>query len=245
LTQYGPIAVMWFDTPERIAKKQSQELLDLIHELQPDCIVNARVGHRLGDYAVSEQKIPASGDVQPWETCMTLNRHWGYKKDDDDWKPTVTLIRNMVDITSKGGNFLLNVGPTGEGIIPTPSIERLAEVGAWMKVNGEAIYGTTASPFAARLAWGRATQKATKDGAKVYLHVFDWPANGSLAVPNIGKVESATLLADGRQLPVNTDGGRVDITVPAASPDKISSTIVLKVKGPVQTASSDSEKSGK
>src|SRR6185295_11318830 len=95
LTQYGPIAVMWFDTPEKISKKQSEELFALIRKLQPDCIVNARVGNRLGDYAVQEQKIPETGDVQPWETCMTLNGHWGYKKDDSNWKPTQQLVTNL------------------------------------------------------------------------------------------------------------------------------------------------------
>lgn len=236
LTQYGPIAVMWFDTPERISKAQSEELLALIRKLQPECIVNARIGSRLGDYAVSEQKIPDSGDTQPWETCMTLNKHWGYKKGDEDWKPTETLVRNLVDITSKGGNFLLNVGPTGEGIIPAPSVAHLAEVGAWMKVNGEAIYGTTASPLKSQPKWGRVTKKVSKDGATLYLHVFDWPKDGKLAFPEVGTVESVTLLADGRKLPASASGGMVNLVVPPIAPDKISSTVVVKIKGAIQMA---------
>jgi alpha-L-fucosidase len=193
LTQYGPIAVLWFDTPERISKGQSEELVNLVHRLQSDCIVNARVGHRLGDYAVEEQRIPESGDPQPWETCMTLNRHWGYKKGDEQWKPTATLVRNLIDIASKGGNFLLNVGPTGEGAIPAPSVERLKEVGDWMGVNGEAIYGTMAGPFAG-LDWGRCTRKVAGDATTLYLHVFDWPGNGQLLVPGLkNEVTSAFL----------------------------------------------------
>ena len=152
LTQFGPLAVLWFDTPEKISKAQSQELVDLVHQLQPGCIINARVGNRLGDYAVQEQKIPDTGNPKPWETCMTLNGHWGYHKMDQNWKSTETLVRHLVEVASKGGNFLLNVGPTGEGIIPGPSVEHLKEVGAWMKVNGESIYGTTASPFKQTLA---------------------------------------------------------------------------------------------
>jgi alpha-L-fucosidase len=236
LTQYGPIAVMWFDTPERISKAQSEELLAQIRKLQPGCIVNARIGNRLGDYAVSEQKIPDSGDTQPWETCMTLNKHWGYKKGDEDWKPTEMLVHNLVDIVSKGGNFLLNVGPTGEGIIPVPSVTHLAEVGAWMKVNGEAIYGTTASPLKTQPKWGRVTKKVSKEGTTLYLHVFDWPKDGPLVLPDVGHVQSATLLANGRELPVNAGGGALNIVVPSTAPDKISSTIVVKIKGVSQTA---------
>jgi alpha-L-fucosidase len=231
LTQYGPIAVMWFDTPEQITKAQSEELLRLIHSLQPDTIVNARVGNRLGDYAVQEQKIPEGGDPQPWETCMTLNGHWGFHKMDQNWKPTATLVRNLVDIASKGGNFLLNVGPTGEGLIPPPSQERLAEVGRWMKVNGESIRGSGACPL--KLSWGRCTRKSTADGSTLYLHVFDWPADGKLVVPGAGKVVSATVLATGKRLAVKAAADGATIALPPKAPDPISSTIVLKVKAPL------------
>jgi len=247
LTQYGPIAVMWFDTPEKISRAQSQELLDLIHRLQPDCIVNARVGNRLGDYAVQEQNIPAGGDPQPWETCLTLNGHWGYKKGDENWKPAETLVRNLIDIASKGGNFLLNVGPTGQGLIPAPSVERLKEVGAWMKVNGEAIRGTAASPLA-KLDWGRCTKKATADGLLLYLHVFDWPKDGKLVVPGIkmeNKLDSAILLATGQPLGSLSDGDGTVISVPATGPDKISSTIVLHLTKPLRLApASEARKAG-
>jgi alpha-L-fucosidase len=231
LTQYGPIAVMWFDTPERISRAQSEELVQLIRRLQPDCIVNARVGNRLGDYAVQEQKIPASGDPQPWETCLTLNRHWGYKKGDEQWKPTATLIHNLIDVASKGGNFLLNVGPTGEGIIPVPSVERLQEIGTWLEVNGAAIYGTTASPFA-NLGWGRCTVKSSGAETTLYLHVFDWPANGELLVPALtNEVVSATLLASRKTLAVRTTAAGLSLALPGAAPDPVSTTIALTIKG--------------
>jgi alpha-L-fucosidase len=230
LTSYGPIGIMWFDTPEGITRAQSEELVRLIHSLQPSTIVNARVGNRLGDYAVQEQKVPTSGDAQPWETCMTLNGHWGYKKNDDNWKPTETLVQHLVDITSKGGNFLLNVGPTGEGVIPAPSQERLAEVGRWMKVNGEAIYGTTACGLG-KLDWGRCTRKAQRGFTTLYLHVFNWPADGKLAVPELGgQLQSATLLATHKKLAAKPSGPGVVVSLPKDAPDKLSSTVVLKLK---------------
>jgi len=185
LTQYGPIGILWFDG-EWIGPwdaAQGRALYEYCRTLQPDLIINNRVGKRGrtdGDYETPEQEIPA-GAVKGrlWETCMTLNDTWGYKKNDQHWKPAADVVRKLVDIASKGGNFLLNVGPTGEGEIPAESVERLQEVGRWMKVNGESIYGTTMSPWK-RCPWeGRATVK----GKTLYMHVFTWPSG--LRVPSI------------------------------------------------------------
>ena len=186
LTQYGPIGIMWFDTPEEITADESKELLQLIHTLQPDCIVNQRVGNRFGDYRVAEQQIPEKGFSDPWETCMTVNGHWGYEAGDEKYKSPTILIQHLIDIASKGGNFLLNVGPTGEAWIISATVRRSTardgRVGCG--VNGEGIYGTTGSPLPP-LKWGRATQKTSASGTTVYLHVFQWPKDGQLTVPGL------------------------------------------------------------
>jgi alpha-L-fucosidase len=198
-----------------------------------------------GDFETPEQRIPATGiPGKDWETCMTINGTWGFRSYDTNWKSPETLIRNLVDIASKGGNYLLNVGPTAEGLIPEPSVERLKAMGQWMKRNGEGIYATTASPFQ-RLPWGRCTKKVTADGATLYLHVFDWPKDGQLLVPGLkSTVERAYLLADAKRTPMaaTSSAGGVTITVPTATPDPIATTVVLKITGkldveqPVATA---------
>jgi len=230
LTQYSNIDILWFDTPEKISPEQSVELLKLIHSIQPNCIVNQRIGNRYGDYRVEEQNIPVEKLTDPWETCMTLNRHWGYYLGDEDWKPIETVVRNLIDIVSKDGNFLLNVGPTNEGVIPAPSVERLKETGQWLAVNGKAIYGASGSPIG-KPAWGRVTQNIAKK--EIYLHVFDWPANGKLTVSGLNptKIKSAKLLATGKKLQVSAGNDGIPvITLPPNAPDKISSTIVLTMK---------------
>jgi alpha-L-fucosidase len=187
---------------------------------------------RYGDFITPEQHIPPTGmPGVDWETCMTMNTTWGYSEHDHAWKSDETLIRNLVDIASKGGNYLLNIGPRGDGSVPDESVKSMRAIGAWIRVNGQSIYGTTASPFE-KLAWGRATKNLTRGGATLYLHVFDWPADGRLLVPGLkNEVESATLLAGGKKLTAATVADGVVVTVPAAAPDRISSTVVLKVKG--------------
>ena len=146
LTQYGPVGVLWFDTPELISAPESKELRALINKLQPSCIINERIGNRQGDFDVSEQKLrkDSIAAINPWESCITISKCWGYNRHDTVFKSAEVLVRNLIEVASANGNLLLNVGPTNEGEIPQKSLDRLASVGKWMQTNGEAIYGTKA-----------------------------------------------------------------------------------------------------
>lgn len=167
---------------------------------------------------------------------MTMNDTWGFKTKDNNWKSAATLIRNLVDIASKGGNYLLNVGPTAEGEFPAPIVDRLAAIGRWMKVNGEAVYGTTASPFKI-LPWGRATKRVEAKTTTLYLHVFDWPADGKLVVPGLkAKVQSARLLAGGTVLPATATEEGLTINLPLLAPDAVASVIEVKIQGGLTVA---------
>ena len=237
LTQYSP-DILWWDTPRWMTPERAKPLHDLIR-LRPGLITNNRLGGGYsGDTETPEQSIPATGfPDRDWEVCMTMNDTWGYKSYDQNWKSTGDLIRKLVDIVSKGGNFLLNVGPTAAGEIPGPSIERLKAIGAWIKMNQEAIYGTTASPFH-RLFWGRCTKKVSDHGATLYLHVFDWPSDGVLPVPGLKSVvRSATLLASGKALQTNSESSMVRVLLPPAKPDPVCTVIKLDVAGPLQVDS--------
>jgi alpha-L-fucosidase len=227
LTKYGPIGLIWFDTPKRMTAEQSRGLVDLVHEIQPDCLVNGRIGNGLGDYAQARDNVIPSEELQiDWETPATINDTWGFKRSDANWKPPAVLVHKLVDSASKGGNYLLNVGPTAEGVIPAPSVERMQAIGAWLNTNAEAVYGTRPGPLQG-LEWCRTTRR----GSTVYLHVLDWPVGGTLRLPLQGAVAGARLLVSGASLPVNRDAEGWVIQGPATQPDPLDSVIAIDVTG--------------
>jgi alpha-L-fucosidase len=242
VAKYDP-AVLWFDGEwvDWWTEEDGQELYKYVRGLKPSILINNRVGkgrkgmeglnktdrEYSGDFGTPEQQIPASGlPGADWETCMTMNDTWGFKFYDQNWKTPETLIRQLIDSASKGGNYLLNVGPTPDGEIPAPSVERLAAMGRWMRVNGESIYGSIASPFQTEVPWGRVTRK----GNRLYLHVFDWPASGMLSVPSFGgAIKSASMLGgDRRVLTVTKTTEGFSVELPAQPRDAMMPVIVLE-----------------
>lgn len=234
LTQYGPIGLIWFDTPVGISREQSQMLKDFVHSLQPDCLVSGRIGNDLGDYgSLGDNQMPCGPVEGAWETPATLNDTWGFKSDDHNWKSVKDLLYLLVDLASKGVNYLLNVGPTSEGLIPQPSIDLLMGIGKWMDVNSEAVYGTQANPYPYEFDWGRITRK----GDKLYLLVMNWDTQLSL-VGLRNNVRRASLLADpsvevavSQSHDADADQHRVDLSLPAEGPDALVSVVVLELDG--------------
>jgi alpha-L-fucosidase len=240
LANYGDVGVVWFDGQweSTWTADRGRDLYDYVRRLRPSVIVNNRVGQGAGDFGTPEQEIPATGlPGVDWETCMTMNRNWGYNRADEDFKSVQTLVRNLVDIASKGGNFLLNVGPTADGEFPRESVERLEEIGAFMRAAGESIHGTQPSPFPS-LPWGRCTRRRLDaNTTRLYLHVWDRPPDGILVVPGLRTdVRRARLLGaidDPADLPVARRGDDVRIALGLgsradASPEEV---VVLDVAG--------------
>ena len=230
ITQYHP-SLMWFDAQDIQDPKlgRVQEMVDTMRKLDPSLIINDRVGPdntMWGDYGVNEGSVPGSGSAREWETCMTLNNTWGYSRFDQHWKPAAELLHTLVETTSKNGNFLLNVGPDGEGVIPAGSVEKLKEVGQWMAVNHESIYGCQ-SYGVSEPKWGRMTSK----GKSIYLHVFFVPEEGRLTLAKPpGWDGKAFMLADAKKHPLflNCRGDELVIQLDKQFSNPMDTVVVLE-----------------
>ncbi len=236
VSNYKP-DLIWFDVPTTIKPEQSKAFLDTIRKYRPDCVINDRIGNGLGDYLTPEQYIPAAGSKVIFESCMTLNDTWGYKVSDWNWKSAPKVIYNLVDVVSKGGNYLLNIGPDEKGNFPGEAVRILKEVGKWMEKNGESIYGTSGSAMGP-LPFGTCTVKSEK----LFFHVFNWPENGKLTLPGINcKVKNIYLLADKMKSPLKWQmSGTKDIVVqlnstaiPAEILNDIDNVVVLEFTGSI------------
>jgi alpha-L-fucosidase len=236
LTNYGPIGLIWFDTPLTITTAQAASLKALVRKLQPSCIISGRLGGEVTtDYSSTrDNAIPPIVVPGDWEVPATLNNTWGFKRNDNHWKSSQELTRLLFDITAKGGNYLLNVGPTAAGVIPSASVDILRKVGDWMKVNHEAIYGAGPNPFQVEFPWGNITTK----NDKLFLGVFHWP-QGSFYLEGLkNKVKKIYLLADSSKALVfhstyneQTGHNRLEIDLPSDPPDSVVSVVVTEIEG--------------
>ena len=249
LSNYGAIGLIWFDVPVMMTAERSKRFADLVHSIQPGTLINSRLGQgNLHDYqSMGDNEIPNRVIAGAWETAATINDTWGYKKDDHNWKQPDNITFKLVDIVSKGGNYLLNVGPAGDGSIPQPSQDILRRVGKWLKVNGESIYGAGKSPFGVELAksdarWTVQPADWTQgQPGRLYFHMFKYPTpqgsagNHALLYPDGTncKITKAYLLADPDRKPLAmgplTDG-RISVKLPDQAPDELDSVLCLEVE---------------
>ncbi len=227
LTNYGKIDILWYDVSWPLSPEgwESERMNKMVFELQPDIVVNNR-NKLAGDFATPEQRIVAEAD-KDWESCMTMNGSWGYQHADDDWKTPKTIVRNLVTCSRDGGNYLLNIGPKGDGSIPEESVKILSAVGRWTSKNGDAVFGTDRCQVR-RSNYANFTRKSNT----LYMHVHFWPGEtvtlGGLRTP----VKSARLLASGRDVRFKQDEMRVQFTgLPSTAPDEPATVIAIECDG--------------
>lgn len=254
LTNYGPICLVWFDTPQMMTGGRAKRLTDIVRSLQPDTLIDGRLG-AVGDYqSTGDNAIPQDASDEAWETPATLNHTWGFRTDDHDWKRPGEVIFKLVDIVSKGGNYLLNVGPTADGVIPTPSADTLRGVGTWLRLNGEAIYGASRSPFgeefggyiegqkdrAGKPIWGmRDEWRCTAKPGKVYFTLFRVERqgpDGRFVLPNFkNEITTAYVLDEkGGHAPAEVkkeSNGARSVVVPRYINDSLGTVLVVEYSG--------------
>jgi alpha-L-fucosidase len=225
MTNYGKIDILWYDMawPLDAGGWESERMNQMVFQLQPDIIVNNR-NHLPGDFSTPEQEIRADTGNRAWESCMTLNDSWGYQSADDDWKGPKTVVRNLIQCANGGGNYLLNIGPKGDGSIPQESVNVLTEVGQWMSRNGETIYGSEPCH-----AGGTDFANFTRKGNTLFMHVYFWPGDTIAVGGLLTAVKSARLFVSGQRVQFQQDRFRLQLTgLPKEAPDHPVTTIALE-----------------
>lgn len=233
LTEYGPIAIFWWDTPREMTKSVVDSLYHITTALQPRIITNDRLGDDYpGDHKTFERNGPRyQPEAKYWELCQPVSGSWGYRSDDTNFKSVPTLIKNLINQSSKGGNYLLNVSPTNEGVLKAEAVERIKAIGKWMDKNSEAIYGTQASPTSTEPKWGRITMKTVDNKGLLYLHVYDWKDGESLPIRLMNEVKECYLLTNkNRTFKTETLDDGIQVKLTGKAPDSVASVIVLQLK---------------
>lgn len=223
-TGYGPIAIVWFDTPGGIPKKYVEQLVAVVRRNQPNALVSGRAGHDLGDYVTNgDMHVPNANIEGLWETVDTTNDSWAYAWYDENWKSPKEILRRLINTVGRGGTYMLNIGPRGDGSVPERAAKTLRSAGEWIRRYPQVIYGADASPWGHALPWGDVTAK----GNTLMLSVFEWPVSGKLYLPGLKTpIQSARLLGGGDITATPIDGWTV-LDLPLRPPEPLISVIGL------------------
>ncbi len=230
-TGYGPLDFIWFDTPGKIPKELVMELADLVRTTQPNALLGSRIGHGLGDYiSKGDMEVPPRNIEGLWETCDTTNDSWAYAWYDRNWKDAKEILRRLVSTVGRGGSYLLNVGPDGQGRVPAQAVKYLERAGEWIRRHPRVVYAAGPSPWGHALPWG----DVTTQGNILSLVVFDWPAEGRLLLPGLRTdIAEASIVADDQTLAVQWSrrGTWTELRLPAGMPERPASVVEVKLTG--------------
>lgn len=237
LSNYGPVSVVWFDTPGSMSQAHSQRLVDLVENLQPGCLVNSRVGNGLGHYStLGDMEIPTRTPEGEglYEAIDTTNDSWAWSRHDTHWKPPRVIVQSLVRTVARGCCFMLNIGPKDDGSVPEQAVNALETAGAWVRDHAEAVYGTTASPFPP-FSWGDCTVR----GHNLYLHLFEGPADGDLLIAGLkGRVLKAVMMGSG-EIGFSQQEDILRLRIPKLPPGSLASVVCLTLDAPPEAAHQD------